>query len=683
MTVVKSKTKGFEQHGFELDDEQGTQAIGTCPFCRRSRKFYVNLDVLLWDCKVCQRNGNFQQFLQARNEIYRAQFKGPAAYALSKDRGIKTKTLKAWGVGWADGFYTIPVKGNRRREITDLKRFTLKGKSLSTSGAKSSLLVPTRDRHESFETIWLCEGEWDAMALWEILDELEETGEVWAVPGAGNLPKNCVELFLDKDVIIAFDNDEPGQLGAVRASSKLDGITKRVRFIRWPNGLPEGFDVRDLCLNTKDASDTLKFLRRGIADQPMMVELAKLKPDDDENTDALDYERLGDRLPLHKASTVRNGFKKWLSIANADCIDVMFGTVFANRLPGDPLWLLFVAPPGGMKTELLLSLSAARDIMTTTTLTPQSLISGCNMGGGDPSLIPKLNHKVLIIKDLTTILETNSIQRDEIFGILRDAYDGKIEKSFGNGVTRRYISQFGLIAGVTPAIETIGRANATLGERFLKYRIRAARDADSGTDAIRQALQNIKQNDLMRRELTQLGHDVIERTITEEDYPSLDEATTDRIIKLAQWVSLLRGVVDRERYTGRINFKPMTEVGTRLAKQLCKLAYGIAMFRGEQVVGYGTYRIITSVAQDTAPDRVEEVVRQMYLSAPDDYQSTREIALLTRFPESTVRFLLQDMVLLKIIEKEAGRVGGWKITDNMLKLMRDLNLYRAKPKRRQ
>ena len=675
MSMTLKKIKGFEQHGVIFSDTTATQGIGDCPFCGRVGKFFVNLELLLWDCKICLRNGNFSQFLTTKADSYRANFKGNPVRLLSRDRNLKPRTLKRWGLGWTGEFYTIPIKGNRRSEITDLKRYTIGEKSMSTSGGKLSLIVPQEMRGS--EIIWLCEGEWDGMALWEILELTSQDGEVWATPGASNLPKHCVEMFLDKDVIVVFDNDGPGQKGAVQISHKLEGIAKRIRFMHWPGGLPEGFDIRNLYIgNELDAEASIKFLRKGISDRPMLADLAELK----KSVETKGGERNPAQIIPHQ--TVRTGFKKWLSIANSDCIDVMFGTIFANRLPGDPLWLLFVAPPGGMKTELLLSLSTARDVHTTTTLTPQSLISGSNMGEGDPSLIPKLNQKVLIIKDLTTILETNSIQRDEIFGILRDAYDGKIEKSFGNGITRRYNSKFGLLAGVTPAIETIGRANATLGERFLKYRIRAAKDADSGTAAIRQALQNIKHNDLMRRELTLLGQTVADRVVSEELYPSLDDTTTERIIRLAQWVALLRGVVDRERYTGRVNFKPMTEIGTRLAKQLCKLAYGISIFRGESIVSPQVYRIVVSVAQDTAPDRVEEIVRQMYLNEPDEHKSTREISVLTRFPESTTRFLLQDMVLLKIVSKEKGKTGHWKISDNVLAIMRQLDLYKTKPKRR-
>jgi hypothetical protein len=303
-------------------------------------------------------------------------------------------------------------------------------------------------------------------------------------------------------------------------------------------------------------------------------------------------------------------------------------------------------------------------------------------GGGDPSLIPKLNNKVLIIKDLTTILEMRQPERDAIFGILRDAYDGKIEKVFGNMVIRRYKSLFGILAGVTPVIESINRTNATLGERFLKYRIRTSGQID-GSDAIRRALLNIKQNDAMRNELSEAGYEVLNRVVEEDEYPDIDSDMLENIIKMAQWIAKLRGVVDREPYTGRVQYKPMTEVGTRLAKQLCKLAYGISVYRREETVSKKTYRVLLQVARDTAPDRVEEIVKQLYIHDPLNAMTVSEVSRLTKFPEETIRFLLQDMTLLKITEKEPGRIGYYKLNDNMIVLMDDLELYKkTKQKRR-
>jgi len=102
-------------------------------------------------------------------------------------------------------------------------------------------------------------------------------------------------------------------------------------------------------------------------------------------------------------------------------------------------------------------------IATASSITPHALVSGANFsGGGDPSLIPQWNGQVVIFKDLTVLLNLNIVAREEIFSIFRDCYEGRTEKSFGNGVRRVYDSKFGIIAGVTPIIEIFAETHTAM-----------------------------------------------------------------------------------------------------------------------------------------------------------------------------------------------------------------------------
>ena len=50
-------------------------------------------------------------------------------------------------------------------------------------------------------------------------------------------------------------------------------------------------------------------------------------------------------------------FDKWLALNDKTPVNAMLGTVAANLLAGDPVWLGLIAPPSSAKTELLNSLS--------------------------------------------------------------------------------------------------------------------------------------------------------------------------------------------------------------------------------------------------------------------------------------------------------------------------------------
>jgi len=503
------------------------------------------------------------------------------------------------------------------------------------------------------------------MALWEALRKCGIADDVYCAPGASALPNKLLQVIAGKDVRVVFDNDEAGVRGMQRAAANLGGVARRLSYVRWPSGAPEKFDVRDYYhAHDRDGKATVEDLSALMHTEPPLQETQRVEKGDVD-------EPSGKGL---LAEEVTDRYTKWLEMTNTDCLDVMFGSVFANRMEGDPLWMFMVAPPGGMKSELLMSLQEAPRVLCTTSITPHTLVSGMPvMGGRDPSLLPQLNGRVLVIKDFTTILSMNTTARDEIFGQLRDAFDGQCTFRFGNGITRTYKSKFGVLAGVTQAVEGLANTNSTLGERFLKYSI-AQQGASASRNAILKALANLQFNDTMQRELLGVGTATLDRTIDRDEWPTAPTDMLERIMRLARWVARLRGAVCRDRYTQRVEYKPIAEIGTRLAKQLCKLAYGISLYRRDSVVSESTYAIIVKCAQDTAPDKVEEVVKQMYThgAVAGIYHSTAEIAKWSRFPTDTVRYVLQDLVLLRIAEE---RSGTWRLTLRIRSLMKRLGLY--------
>lgn len=686
ITKQYPKLKSFEQHGVGFSAITGNdQATGSCPFCKKTGHFYVHVARLVWDCKSCGRSGNLTGFFDQISRFYEGSMTKAAAVRLGEDRSLRRATLRAWRVGWSGEFFTIPCSGNRGGLATDIHRFYLRsGKNLTrgTVGAKHSLIVPAKQTES--QRVWIMEGEWDGMAMWECLERYGAAEAVYALPGAGSFKKEWSDYFVGKDVILMADNDTAGHDCSRKLHKMLTGVSRTLKFIHWPDGFKDGFDFRDLYLaESRNAKAVLDgFIPKNLRDYPpnsadQHTEGAitttdgvhvVLNPDQDKIT--------GEGIPWKQAVAE---YRKWLHLRDPSVLDVLFGTVFANRLGSDPLWVFLVAPPGGSKSELLMSLRESPMTYTMTSLTPKTLISGANFPGvGDPSLIPRLNGKVLVVKDFTTILSLNQTARDEILGMLRDAYDGETAHDFGNGVMRRYCSKFGILAGVTPIIEKFTASTSVLGERFIKYRVRQTEGMpDLGAAVIMRAMSNIGHETEMREGLRSTARSVLNREVQAEHIPLIPEDKLQKIMRLAQWTATLRGVVDREKYTGQVTFRPSKEIGTRLAKQLCALALGIGIWRGETQVTQGIYRIIVNVAKDTTPGRVEDVVRVLFKTARKDYASTSEIAEATRFPGTTVSYICQDLVLLGIIEQRGGQPGRWRLSDEVLALMLDLDVYRG------
>jgi hypothetical protein len=365
----------------------------------------------------------------------------------------------------------------------------------------------------------------------------------------------------------------------------------------------------------------------------------------------------GAELPPPHACTLdeaKEVFAKWLKLKDWTVLDVVLAVAKVHELEGDPLWLALVAPPGAIKTEITRSLSDHPSIYAVSTLSPNALISGYITDGPDPSLLPKLDGKVLTIKDFTAILQMQRDARGEIISMLRDCYDGEAARAFGTGETKSYRSRFGLIACVTPMIDDYSSVNAMLGERFLRYRL-----ATEGTlDKIDQALKNTAGETTMRRELSRAAQGVLNLQAYE---PKVPAEITEQIKHLANFLSTARSEVSRDR-AGKVTYMPQPEVGTRVGKQLKKLAMGPAMARGLDTVDDNTYGIVARVAVDSLPSMRERLLRGLWMLR-EEYKLTQDIADSIQLDTDSCRRWLADLRLLGIVDRviEAKNAHTWRL----------------------
>lgn len=669
--------RGFELHGVTFRKKIGNQRQGDCPFCGKEGHFYANETNKLWDCKRCGEKGNFPNFLELVAKRNADALGDKEKKVLARDRGLPWEAFSGWGVGWDGHNYTFPIT-NPDKKVVDLRIYRPGGRAQATPTANLGLFGASNLAKQG--PVYVCEGEWDGIAFdWLVSKKLAKEGAVVAVPGASVFKKEWVPWFQNREVIGLYDNDAAGEQGHKKLYEALNGVASSVRIAEWPSGLPEGWDVRDHVKKFVIQEKRPKWAFAKLMDMlaaPSSVGAVSTPPGVQLNGGGSSSPAI--KLEPANAEQAIEAYRKWLHLPNDEVLQVMFGAALANKLQGDPIWLFLVAPPGGSKSELLSSLSRSPIVESTTSLTPHSLVSGASFSNGvDPSMIPKLNGKILVIKDFTTILSMHYTSRDEIFGVLRDIYDGRTEKTFGTGIKRAYISHFGIIAGVTPKIEEFGVVHQSLGERFLKYRINTGQKTLSEADRIRRALQNINKENLMRDELCAIGNRCLAKPIPDR-LPTLPEEFFEYIVNLAQTCAMMRGVVERDRYTQQVMYKPATEVGTRLAKQLAKLAIGIAIYRDKSEVDWETYQIVRKVALDTAPDRVEEIVRRTNELCPHkgDAAKTSDISFRSRLPIATCFRILQDLELLKLVDRHGkGNRYEWSLSDKFQTLIRGCRLF--------
>ncbi len=83
------------------------------------------------------------------------------------------------------------------------------------------------------ETIYLCEGETDAISLVDAGIEESLTTLAVALPSASTFNESWASQFSQKDVILALDCDAAGEKATTRISSLLRPHVGHLKQIKW------------------------------------------------------------------------------------------------------------------------------------------------------------------------------------------------------------------------------------------------------------------------------------------------------------------------------------------------------------------------------------------------------------------------------------------------------------------
>ncbi len=345
-------------------------------------------------------------------------------------------------------------------------------------------------------------------------------------------------------------------------------------------------------------------------------------------------------------------FAKHLLLSDSYFLEVVLGALAANRVAGDPLWLLIVMPPSGAKTEVLLAASALHFAYLLSSLTPQTLISGFR--GKNASLLPKISDKILILKDFTTVLMMQRDSRAEVFAQLREVYDGRLVKAFGTGEEISWTGKVGLIGGVTEVIDGQTAVHSVLGERFILYRPETEDRHKVGLKAV----GNVGRETAFRRELGDAVVAFFRGVIAGNGQPiGMSDQTIDIIVRLADLTAKGRASVPRDGYSRRIEYVPHPEIPARLAKQFAQLAQGVARCRGESDIGDHELAVLRRVARDTMIRQRVAVLEVLWRLRGDEWARTKAVATAMRHPVKTALELLEDAWMVGLIERDLTGQG--------------------------
>ncbi len=351
------KTLGmFGFHGINLAYASGEEYAGNCPFCLDESHFYVNSDTTQYECKKCHANGNGSSFLLKYLQRQLEDTELRDYKRLKGLRGIQIKTLKRFDAAWDGSRWLLPSYGSGQM-VSDLRTWKPKSKQLlTTKGCKVQLfgLQHLRRNKSKRGTLWLCEGEWDAMALDSLLRRAGRTQDVvLAVPGAGTFKDTWVEYFTGRKVRICYDNDDAGDRGSKKAASKIAGAAKSISFLCWPDSKPSGWDIRDHCTSSAVGPRvTLNRLNKLFRDTHRRQD-----PDDVQSEDVTVIPKFKVVNNRPSFETVLRVFSQWLDMDSEmiKALKIMLAVIISEQFPGSPLWMYLVGPSGAGKTLILCS----------------------------------------------------------------------------------------------------------------------------------------------------------------------------------------------------------------------------------------------------------------------------------------------------------------------------------------
>ena len=299
----------YLQHLPDLKPNGNNEASATCPFHEDSTpSLFVNLEKGVFNCFGCGEAGDAIQFLQKLHSIDSVtamdrireecgvphenaqKISGVAPRFLRKEqierlhgqlladetflnrvtqaRGLALETIRHFKLGLQNGRILIPMEA-------EPDRWAWKEHKGNQSRGNKAMIYPMEALKADLPRIIIAEGELDALIL-----NQHGFPAVSGTAGAGTWKREWNHLFEGRNVILSYDNDEPGKKGAVRVAENLRSFARTIKAINWPMEMNhEGLkDVTDYFVKMgKSKADFELLLDRAKELGPIMTEVQDIR----------------------------------------------------------------------------------------------------------------------------------------------------------------------------------------------------------------------------------------------------------------------------------------------------------------------------------------------------------------------------------------------------------------------
>ena len=347
-------------------------------------------------------------------------------------------------------------------------------------------------------------------------------------------------------------------------------------------------------------------------------------------------------------------------------IYTLMGTVAANMIQGVPVWLMLVGPSSCGKTALVNSLITVPKVYEAANITgPSAFLSATNArevsDDAKGGLLRQVGlHGCILMNDFTSVLSLPLDRKNEIMGVLREAYVGRWIRNVGEGGGRNlsWQGKLTLIGGVTGKIDQYHSESSELGERWMYYRFNEHDTHGSvGFAKCYRALDNSGrtnwENDF--RETVREFFDNLNLRYGQLAKPrDLTEREKLRLIRIAEVGSRCRSAVGRDVYSKdrEIITARETEGPIRMTASLGQLYIGMDYIG---VPEPERWKLVGKVALDSMP-KLRRIIVNVCCHFLDGVTED-ELRIQACVGPQTIRRTVEDLCVHEVLERAANEKG--------------------------
>lgn len=697
----RTKLDAFAEHGLfvsdpsDLDSWQQTD----CFACGKEGHLHLKGSTGQYNCKVCHTTGNLFSFLSYLSKQVPTKYTAYYAELCSLKEPLTAATFRRHHIfkNPLTGNWTFPILNktgaiNNAYFLSPPQRpggnFIFRG----TSTCAGSVIGLHEYKEGSTQPVWICEGHWDYLAIDQALRAIHQRQNIQLLGTSGPFPTAQLPLLNDCEVVHLGDCDAGGR---EQQASLINRLVTRIEkpksfhILDWPTDeIPDGYDIRDCYYDfTIESEQPEQDLHNYIT--------TNLKQPEEYNADPNSTTVKVDPLECRSFTDLVKRFGENLEISTdwERSLAVAMAVVFSIRMSDDFLWMHLVGPASCGKSTICDAMMAIPTTFSIFKMT--GILSGWRSASGkDSSLVNSFDGKTVVTKDLTGLLMQPAVVTGNVFGDLREMYDGETSSNYRNEVANTYSGfRFNILTGVTGMIR--GKLMADLGERFLMCNV-AAPDSNFDSQAIATG----------RRMLTHFSRDLSPNGSDEEEpithkaelyrlrqyclgfwqhlqshffMPTVSDKSLDTIGQLAKLVACSRAKVNRGA-GNELLYHPEIEGHGRVTGQLTKLAVALANVYGTHAVGPKVMGTVRKVALDSAQSFRLDIGQALYRQS----MTIESLNARIRPSISTIRRQLDDMSELGLVENyvhsngsKAGRpTNRWQLSEEFKSILNASNSIR-------